>query len=204
MVPPVRGTHSNKENLFEKRVSIPPSHRTTHQPIEAPQPDFLEQHPGQCGTPRERQMVKVTQLPGMEHLSGPIRSVTDEDEMSYGDTRSGIVFAIATTFVIAGSTSSHAVPPQAITEEVKSCKAIPNDQQRLKCFDSLFADKPNQTKPLEKSANEDNWSIEESKSSMDGSQQIVAANLVRRYGTDLAVQRPNRRSSVPHKVQLSR
>jgi Type VI secretion system VasI, EvfG, VC_A0118 len=98
--------------------------------------------------------------------------------MSYGDKRSGIVFAIATTFVIAGSTSSHAVPPQAITEEVKSCKAIPNDQQRLKCFDSLFADKPNQTKPLEKSANEDNWSIEESKSSMDGSQQIVAANLV--------------------------
>ena len=96
--------------------------------------------------------------------------------MSYGDKRSGIVFAIAITFVIAGSTSSHAVPPQAITEEVKSCKAIPNDQQRLKCFDSLFADK--QTKPLEKSANEDNWSIEESKSSMDGSQQIVAANLV--------------------------
>jgi hypothetical protein len=80
--------------------------------------------------------------------------------------------------VIAGSTSSHAVPPQAITEEVKLCKAIPNDQQRLKCFDSLFADKPNQTKPLEKSANKDNWSIEESKSSMDGSQQIVAANLV--------------------------
>jgi hypothetical protein len=98
--------------------------------------------------------------------------------MSYSDKRSGIVFAIATTFVIAGSTSSHAVPPQAITEEVKSCKAIPSDQQRLKCFDSLFADKPNQTKPLEKSANEDNWSIEESKSSMDGSQQIVAANLV--------------------------
>jgi hypothetical protein len=52
-------------------------------------------------------------------------------------TRSGIVFAIATTFVIAGSTSSHAAAPQAITEAAKSCGAIPNDQQRLKCFDDL-------------------------------------------------------------------
>ena len=98
--------------------------------------------------------------------------------MSYGDKRSGIVFAITATFVVAGSTSSHALPPQAIPEEVNSCKVISNDQQRLKCFDSLFADKPNQTKPSEKSANEDNWSIEESKSPTDGSLQIVAANLV--------------------------
>ena len=50
--------------------------------------------------------------------------------MSYRDKRSGIVFAIATTFVIFGSTASHALPPQAITEEVKACKAISNDQQR--------------------------------------------------------------------------
>jgi hypothetical protein len=83
--------------------------------------------------------------------------------MSYGDKRSSIVFAITATFVIAGSTSANALPPQAITEEVKSCKAISNDQQRLKCFDSLFADKPNQTKASEKSAKEDNWSIEESR-----------------------------------------
>jgi hypothetical protein len=62
-------------------------------------------------------------------------------------------------------------------EEVKSCKAISNDQQRLKCFDSLFADKPDQTKPSEKSAKEDHWSIEESKSPTDGSLQIIAANL---------------------------
>jgi hypothetical protein len=69
-------------------------------------------------------------------------------------------------------------PGSVVSHTRHSCKAIPNDQQRLKCFDSLFADKPNQTKPLEKSANDDNWAIEESKSSMDGSQQIVAANLV--------------------------
>jgi hypothetical protein len=103
---------------------------------------------------------------------------TDEDGMSYSDKRSGIVFAIATTFVIAGSTSSHAVPPQAITEEVKSCKAISNDQQRLKCFDGLFADKPNPPNAADKSANEGNWQIEESKSPADGSAQVVAANLV--------------------------
>ena len=98
--------------------------------------------------------------------------------MSYRDKRSSIGFAITTTFVIAGSTPSNARPPQAITEEVKACKAISDDQQRLKCFDGLFADKPNQTKPSEKSAKEDNWSIEESKSPTDGGQQIVAANLV--------------------------
>jgi hypothetical protein len=73
--------------------------------------------------------------------------------------------------------ASNALPPQAITEEAKSCKAISNDQQRLKCFDSLFADKPNQTKPSETSV-KDNWSIEESKSPADGSAQVIAANLV--------------------------
>ena len=98
--------------------------------------------------------------------------------MSYSDKRSGIVFAIATTFVIAGSTSSHAVPPQAITEEVKSCKAISNDQQRLKCFDGLFAVKPNPPNAADKLASEGNWQIEESKSPTDSSSQIVAANLV--------------------------
>ena len=92
--------------------------------------------------------------------------------------RSAPLFAITATFVVAGATTSHALPPQAIMEEVKLCKAISNDQQRLKCFDSLFADKPNRTKPSEKSANENDWSIEESKSPTDGSLQIVAANLV--------------------------
>ena len=80
--------------------------------------------------------------------------------------------------MIAGSTSSDALSAQAITEEVKSCKAISNDQQRLKCFDGLFADKPNPPNAADKSANEENWQIEESKSPTDGSPQVVAANLV--------------------------
>jgi Type VI secretion system VasI, EvfG, VC_A0118 len=98
--------------------------------------------------------------------------------MSYRGKQSRLFVAISTCLVIFSPTVSHALAPQAITEEVKACKAISNDQQRLKCFDSLFADKRNQTKPSEKSANEDNWSIEESKSPTDGSLQIVAANLV--------------------------
>jgi hypothetical protein len=95
--------------------------------------------------------------------------------MSYRDKRSRIPFAITATFAIFGSTASNALPPQAITEDAKACKAISNDQQRLKCFDGLFANKPNAP---EKSVNEGNWSIEESKSPTDGSQQVVAANLV--------------------------
>lgn len=98
--------------------------------------------------------------------------------MSYRDKQSRIRFAISASFVIFGSTVSNALPPQAITEEVKACKAISNDQQRLKCFDGLFGDKPNPPDAPDRSANEGNWSIEESKSPTDGSPQIVAANLV--------------------------
>jgi hypothetical protein len=42
---------------------------------------------------------------------------------------------------------------KAITEEVKACKAISNDQHRLKCFDGLFMDTPSQPNAAEKSAN---------------------------------------------------
>ena len=85
---------------------------------------------------------------------------------------------VSASFVIFCSTVSNALSPQAITEEVKSCKAISNDQQRLKCFDSLSSDKPNPPNAADKSASEVNWQIEESKSPTDGSLQIVAANLV--------------------------
>src|SRR5580693_4144390 len=67
---------------------------------------------------------------------------------------------------------------EAITEEVKACKAFSNGQQRLKCFDGLFADKPNPPNAADKSANEGNWQIEESKSTADVSPQFVATNLV--------------------------
>ena len=98
--------------------------------------------------------------------------------MSYRGKRSRLFVAIGAFFVIFGSTASNALLPQAIPEEVKSCKAISNDQQRLKCFDGLFADKPNPPNAPDKSVNEGNWSIEERKSPTDGSPQIVAANLV--------------------------
>jgi hypothetical protein len=98
--------------------------------------------------------------------------------MSYRGKHSSLFATISTYFLIFGSTVSNALPPQAITEEVKACKAISDDQQRLKCFDGLFADKPNPPNAPDKSANEGNWQIEESKSPTDGSPQFVAANLV--------------------------
>jgi hypothetical protein len=142
---------------------------------------------GQCGQPDHRTGSKESFdpiLPGMEHPNCHARSLTTpvkgtyEDGMSYCDKQSRIRFAVSASFVIFCSTVSNALPTQAITEEVKACKAISNDQQRLKCFDDLFADKPNPPSAADKSANEGNWSIEESKSPTDGSPQIVAANLV--------------------------
>ena len=73
--------------------------------------------------------------------------------------------------------------PQELPAEVKSCKAITNNKERLKCFDELFGEtsKP-QKLPEEKEVKEPaeerqgNWSIDETKS--DGIPQVVAANLV--------------------------
>jgi hypothetical protein len=99
--------------------------------------------------------------------------------MSYRDNQSLASFAIGAFFVAFGSTSSIALPPEAIPEGVKSCKVIPNDQRRLKCFDDLFATKPTpQPTTADQSAKQENWQIEESKSPTDGSSQVVAANLV--------------------------
>ena len=98
--------------------------------------------------------------------------------MSYRDKQSRIRFAISAYFVILGSTVSNALPTQAVTEDVEACKAISNDQQRLKCFDDLFANKPNPPDAADKSASDGNWQIEESQSPTDGSPQVVAANLV--------------------------
>jgi hypothetical protein len=75
--------------------------------------------------------------------------------------------------------------PQDIPAEVKSCKAISDDKERLRCFDGLFGG-PSKSQTLleEKQVKEHldekqaNWSIDETKSSTDGSPQVVAANLV--------------------------
>jgi hypothetical protein len=126
----------------------------------------------------------MTLRKGAEHLKVHARSVntpvqgTYENGMSYRGKQSRLFAAISTYFVIFSSTASHALPPQAIPEEVKSCKAMSNNQQRLKCFDDQFADKPNPPNAPDKSVNVGNWSIEESKSPTHGSPQFVAANLV--------------------------
>jgi len=84
----------------------------------------------------------------------------------------------------AGSEAAIAMSPQELPAEVKSCKAITNNKERLKCFDGLFGEtsKP-QKLPEEKEVKEPaeerqgNWSIDETKST-DGIPQVVAANLV--------------------------
>jgi hypothetical protein len=83
--------------------------------------------------------------------------------------------AIIGVLMTLGSKASIAMPPQDVPAEVKSCKAIADDKERLRCFDGLFGgpSKP-QNSPEGTQAN---WSIDETKST-DGSPQVVAANLV--------------------------
>jgi hypothetical protein len=93
--------------------------------------------------------------------------------------------AIVGLFISLVSTSSVGMPPQDLPTKVKSCKAISDDNERLRCFDGLFGgpSKP-QTLPEEKQGKKPveekqaNWSIDETKSSTDGSPQVVARNLV--------------------------
>jgi len=94
------------------------------------------------------------------------------------------IFAIVVLLVAIGSGESIAMPPQEIPTEVKACKAISDDKERLKCFDGLFGeaskppkhpdDQKAQKPPEEKQTN---WSIDETKNS-DGNPEVVAANLV--------------------------
>jgi hypothetical protein len=86
--------------------------------------------------------------------------------------------ALATIgFLVAlGSEASIAMPPQEVPAEVKSCKAIADDRERLKCFDDLFGATPKLEQPEE--GKQANRSIDETKSPTDGSPRVVAANLV--------------------------
>ena len=82
--------------------------------------------------------------------------------------------AIATMIflVTLASETSIALSPQDMPAEVKSCKAIPDDKDRL---GRLFAETSKPQNPPE--GTQAPWSIEETKSP-DGSDQVVAANLV--------------------------
>jgi hypothetical protein len=66
------------------------------------------------------------------------------------------------------SETSVALSPQDMPGEVKSCKAIADDKDRLKCFDRLFGEASKPQNPPEGA--QSNWSIEEAKSP-DGSAQ---------------------------------
>ena len=93
--------------------------------------------------------------------------------------------ALAIIGFLVSSGVAIAMPPQDVPAEVKSCKAIADDKERLRCLDGLFGgpSKPQKTPeeeqvrtpPEEKQAN---WSIDETKSPTDGGAQVVAANLV--------------------------
>jgi len=93
--------------------------------------------------------------------------------------------AIAGFLVALGSQASIAAPPPDIPIDVKSCKAIADDKERLKCFDGLFGGPPKLSKPSDEQQaqkppeeKQPNWSIDETKSPTDNSPQVVAANLV--------------------------
>jgi hypothetical protein len=83
--------------------------------------------------------------------------------------------AIIGFLVTLGTRASVAMPPEEFPAEVKSCKAMTDDNERLKCFDGLFGAPSKPQSPPE--GMQANWSIDESKST-DGSPQVFAANLV--------------------------
>jgi type VI secretion system VasI family protein len=115
----------------------------------------------------------------------------DEDSVIMANVRALATAALLMTFA---SGASIAMPRQDIPPEVKSCKAISDEKERLKCFDGVFAEpskpqKPQQERQVEeppeqkqmKEPSEEkqaNWSIDESESPTGGSPQVVAANLV--------------------------
>jgi type VI secretion system VasI family protein len=100
----------------------------------------------------------------------------------------------AVLLVVLIPAASIAMPPQDIAAEVKTCKAISDDKERLRCFDGLFGGPSKSQTPLEEKQVKEpaekkqvmesseekraNWSIDESKSPTDSSPQVVAANLV--------------------------
>ena len=94
------------------------------------------------------------------------------------------VLAILGVLLVLVSPASIAMSPQDTPAEVKSCKTIADDKERLRCFDGLFGGPSKPQQPSEErqvgespEAKQGNWSIDETKSS-DGSPQVVAANLV--------------------------
>ena len=61
-------------------------------------------------------------------------------------------FVTIGVLVTLSSEAAIAMPPQEIPAEVKSCKAITDDKERLQCFDGLFGAPPKPQNPLEEPA----------------------------------------------------
>ena len=93
--------------------------------------------------------------------------------------------AIIGFLVTLGSEAAIAMPPQDIPAEVKSCKAISDDKERLRCFDGLFGgpSKPpkppeeQQAKSLQKKSRRTGQSTKPNRQLM-AVPEVVAANLV--------------------------
>jgi type VI secretion system VasI family protein len=92
--------------------------------------------------------------------------------------------ATAGLLVTFATGASIAIPPQDIPAEIKSCKAISDDKERLKCFDGVFREPSTPQKPPEERQSQKpreethaNWSTNETQSP-DGNPEVVAANLV--------------------------
>jgi Type VI secretion system VasI, EvfG, VC_A0118 len=86
--------------------------------------------------------------------------------------------------VTCASGASIAMSPQDVSAEVKSCKAMAGDKERLRSFDDLFGE-PSKEKLSEEKQVKDSpegkqghWLIDDSKSPTDGSPQVVAANFI--------------------------
>ena len=63
-------------------------------------------------------------------------------------------FVTIGVLVTLGSEAAIAMSPREIPAEVKSCKAITDDKERLKCFDGLFGGPSKPQNPLEEAAGE--------------------------------------------------
>jgi hypothetical protein len=89
--------------------------------------------------------------------------------------RTTILPAAAALLLNLASAATAAQSPSDVAAAVRVCKAIPDNEQRLKCFDDLFAEKPSAPNNAEKSGSQTSWSIEEGKSPTDNSPEVTAA-----------------------------
>ena len=93
-------------------------------------------------------------------------------------------FATIGLLVTLGSEAAIAMSPQEIPAEVKSCKAITDDKERLKCFDGLFGEarslqSPRRSASAKASRRKAGELVNRrDQIATDGSPEVVAANLV--------------------------